>query len=45
VDATETIEVGCSAGNSGTGPATWGQRAIWDAVRDLGSDAARYNGR
>src|SRR5690349_20539746 len=28
---------------SGSGPATWGQSAIWDAVRRLGADAARYN--
>ncbi|MGI5238060.1 condensation domain-containing protein [Dactylosporangium sp. CA-139066] len=28
---------------SGTGPATWGQSAIWDVVRRLGDDAARYN--
>jgi hypothetical protein len=28
---------------SGTGPATWGQSAIWDVVRRLGADAARYN--
>jgi hypothetical protein len=28
---------------SGTGPATWGQSAIWDVVRTLGDDAARYN--
>ncbi|MER7004304.1 condensation domain-containing protein [Dactylosporangium sp. NPDC000555] len=27
----------------GTGPATWGQSAIWDVVRRLGEDAARYN--
>ncbi|GLL05429.1 hypothetical protein GCM10017581_071760 [Dactylosporangium matsuzakiense] len=28
---------------SGTGPATWGQSAIWDVVRNLGDDTARYN--
>ncbi|MEV6926367.1 condensation domain-containing protein [Dactylosporangium sp. NPDC051485] len=28
---------------AGTGPATWGQSAIWDVVRRLGDDAARYN--
>jgi hypothetical protein len=32
-----------SCGSSGQGPATWGQRAIWDAVRRLGADAPRYN--
>ena len=35
--------VGFSSGSSGTGPATWGQQAIWDAVSKLGSDAYRYN--
>ncbi|QMU77425.1 non-ribosomal peptide synthetase condensation domain protein [Streptacidiphilus sp. PB12-B1b] len=35
--------VGFSSGNSGTGPATWGQQAIWDAVSKLGVDAHRYN--
>lgn len=28
---------------SGTGRATWGQQAIWDAVSTLGADAPRYN--
>ncbi|UWP78656.1 condensation domain-containing protein [Dactylosporangium fulvum] len=28
---------------SGAGPATWGQSAIWDVVRHLGTDSARYN--
>ncbi|WP_238011940.1 hypothetical protein KZZ52_37850 [Dactylosporangium sp. AC04546] len=28
---------------AGHGPGTWGQRAIWDVVRGLGTDAARYN--
>ncbi|MET7426711.1 condensation domain-containing protein [Dactylosporangium sp. NPDC005555] len=32
-----------SGGRAGSGPATWGQQAIWDVVRNLGSDAARYN--
>ena len=32
-----------SAGRAGSGPATWGQHAIWDVVRNLGTDAARYN--
>ena len=35
--------VGFSSGSSGTGPATWGQQAIWDAVSKLGTDAYRYN--
>ncbi|HEX4701379.1 MAG TPA: condensation domain-containing protein [Pseudonocardiaceae bacterium] len=30
-------------GSAGTAAATWGQQAIWDVVRTLGSDAARYN--
>lgn len=37
------LEFAFSSGRSGTGPATWGQRAIWDVVRNLGADAARYN--
>ncbi|MFD7904827.1 condensation domain-containing protein [Kitasatospora sp. NPDC059747] len=28
---------------AGTGPATWGQRAIWGVVTRLGDDAPRYN--
>ncbi|CAL9603729.1 condensation domain-containing protein [Streptomyces sp. enrichment culture] len=28
---------------AGTGPATWGQRAIWGVVTRLGADAPRYN--
>lgn len=35
--------VGFSSGSSGTGPATWGQQAIWDAVSKLGVDSYRYN--
>ncbi|QMU71138.1 non-ribosomal peptide synthetase condensation domain protein [Streptacidiphilus sp. P02-A3a] len=35
--------VGFSSGSSGTGPATWGQQAIWDAVRVLGEGAHHYN--
>ena len=35
--------VGFSSGSSGTGPATWGQQAIWDAISKLGADAYRYN--
>lgn len=31
------------AERSGSGPATWGQQAIWDAVSVLGDDAPRYN--
>lgn len=37
------FEFAFSSGRSGSGPATWGQHAIWDVVRHLGSDAARYN--
>ena len=36
-------EFAFSGGRSGSGPATWGQQAIWDVVRSLGTDAARYN--
>jgi hypothetical protein len=36
-------EVAFSGGRAGSGPATWGQQAIWDVVRHLGTDAARYN--
>ncbi|WP_327010033.1 condensation domain-containing protein [Dactylosporangium sp. NBC_01737] len=36
-------EVAFSGGRAGSGPATWGQQAIWDVVRNLGTDAARYN--
>lgn len=28
---------------AGTGPATWGQRAIWGVITRLGDDAPRYN--
>lgn len=37
------IEVECTGGRSGSGPATWGQEAVWSVVRNLGADAARYN--
>jgi hypothetical protein len=37
------LEFAFAAGRAGSGPATWGQRAIWDVVRHLGTDAARYN--
>lgn len=37
------LEFAFSSGRSGSGPATWGQHAIWDVVRHLGADAARYN--
>ncbi|MBB5867074.1 hypothetical protein F4553_000453 [Allocatelliglobosispora scoriae] len=37
------LDIAFSAGRSGAGPATWGQHAIWDAMRTLGTDAARYN--
>ncbi|WP_433615835.1 condensation domain-containing protein [Dactylosporangium sp. CA-139114] len=36
-------QIAFAGGRSGTGPATWGQSAIWDVVRRLGDDAARYN--
>jgi hypothetical protein len=37
------LEVG--AGRSGRGPATWGQKAIWDAVTALGDEGTRYTCR
>lgn len=43
MDELLNLDVDCSSGRSGSGPATWGQQAIWDVVRNLGSDAARYN--
>ncbi|MFD8780784.1 non-ribosomal peptide synthetase condensation domain protein [Kitasatospora sp. NPDC059599] len=40
----QLLEIVLSSGRSGSGPATWGQRAIWDAVRRLApADAPRYN--
>ncbi|MFE7590771.1 condensation domain-containing protein [Kitasatospora sp. NPDC057512] len=40
----QLLELAFSSGRTGSGPATWGQRAIWDAVRQLPSaDAPRYN--
>ncbi|MFD0575317.1 hypothetical protein [Dactylosporangium darangshiense] len=36
-------QIAFAGARSGTGPATWGQSAIWDVVRRLGDDAARYN--
>ncbi|MFE2725390.1 non-ribosomal peptide synthetase condensation domain protein [Kitasatospora sp. NPDC059327] len=40
----QQLEIVLSAGRSGTGPATWGQQAIWDAVSRLApADAPRYN--
>jgi hypothetical protein len=36
-----TITLACA--RAGTGPATWGQRAIWGVVTRLGDDAPRYN--
>jgi Condensation domain len=43
VETTQGLEIECAGGLCGTGPATWGQKAIWSAVRQLGPDAARYN--
>ncbi|RKT19277.1 condensation domain-containing protein [Streptomyces sp. 1114.5] len=38
------LEIAFSSGRAGSGPATWGQQAIWDAVRRLPpADAPRYN--
>ncbi|MFI9328473.1 condensation domain-containing protein [Kitasatospora sp. NPDC052868] len=40
----QQLEITFSSGRSGTGPATWGQRAIWTAVSRLApADAPRYN--
>ncbi|MFF0410761.1 condensation domain-containing protein [Kitasatospora sp. NPDC004745] len=40
----QLLEIPFSSGRSGAGPATWGQRAIWDAVSRLpAADAPRYN--
>ncbi|GHF70516.1 hypothetical protein GCM10018790_55590 [Kitasatospora xanthocidica] len=40
----QLLEIAFSSGRSGSGPATWGQQAIWDAVRRLPpADAPRYN--
>ncbi|WP_433206935.1 condensation domain-containing protein [Dactylosporangium sp. CS-047395] len=36
-------QIAFAEGRSAAGPATWGQSAIWDVVRRLGDDAARYN--
>ncbi|MFC9324370.1 condensation domain-containing protein [Kitasatospora sp. NPDC057015] len=44
MSSTRHLEIALSSGRSGTGPATWGQQAIWDAVRGLDpADAPRYN--
>ncbi|WP_316519804.1 condensation domain-containing protein [Kitasatospora brasiliensis] len=40
----QLLEIAFSSGRSGSGPATWGQRAVWDAIRRLPpADAPRYN--
>ncbi|WP_395297370.1 condensation domain-containing protein [Kitasatospora hibisci] len=40
----QQLEITFSSGRSGTGPATWGQQAVWDAVNRLApADAPRYN--
>ncbi|MEV7770392.1 condensation domain-containing protein [Kitasatospora sp. NPDC086791] len=40
----QLLEIALSSGRAGSGPATWGQLAIWDAVRRLApADAPRYN--
>ncbi|MFG2917135.1 condensation domain-containing protein [Kitasatospora sp. NPDC048298] len=40
----QLLQIAFSSGRTGSGPATWGQRAIWDAVRQLPpADAPRYN--
>lgn len=39
----EELHLKVTADRSGSGPATWGQKAIWDAVSVLGDDAPRYN--
>ena len=42
-EESEELALAISADRSGTGPATWGQKAIWDAVSALGDEAPRYN--
>lgn len=39
----QLLSLDVHAAASGTGRATWGQQAIWDAVGALGADAPRYN--
>ncbi|MEU2182828.1 condensation domain-containing protein [Streptomyces thermolilacinus] len=39
----EERTIGLDCARAGTGPATWGQRAIWGVVTRLGADAPRYN--
>ncbi|MFD3538126.1 condensation domain-containing protein [Streptomyces sp. NPDC058662] len=39
----EQRTIGLESARAGTGPATWGQRAIWGVVTRLGDDAPRYN--
>ncbi|MFD0277700.1 condensation domain-containing protein [Kitasatospora sp. NPDC127111] len=40
----QQLEIILASGRSGTGPATWGQQAVWDAVGRLSpADAPRYN--
>lgn len=40
----QQLEITLASGRSGTGPATWGQQAVWDAVARLSpADAPRYN--
>lgn len=39
----ETRTIRLDSARAGTGPATWGQRAIWGVVTRLGDDAPRYN--
>lgn len=43
MSTSRTLEIDLGSVRSGSGPATWGQHAIWDTVRTLGPDAARYN--
>ncbi|HEX4701495.1 MAG TPA: condensation domain-containing protein [Pseudonocardiaceae bacterium] len=37
------LEIKFADGTAGTAVATWGQHAIWDVVRTLGTEAPRYN--
>lgn len=39
----EKLTIRLDSARAGTGPATWGQRAIWGVVTRLGDDAPRYN--
>lgn len=43
MNTSRNLAVDITDGTAGSAVATWGQYAIWDVVRHLGADAARYN--